>query len=137
MEKKRPALQSALIVAGILFVFLLGYLYVAEEGPFDRSNRFFLEVSDARGLKKETPLQYRGITIGKVKDVIELETGSVIVELAVDRGVSITKDAAFSRQTEGVLGKIVLVLEMEGMAGEMVFPGDTLKVEIEQLSLQE
>jgi len=136
MEKKRPAPQSALIITGILFAFLLGYLYVAEEGPFDRSNRFFLEVSDARGLKKETHLQYRGITIGKVKRISDSKKGRIVVELAVDRGVSITRDVTFSRQTEGVLGKVVLVMEMQGMAGEMLFPGDTLVVEIEQLSLR-
>lgn len=115
-------------ILALVSITLLGYFYVAEIGPFDRSNRFFLKTSDAKEVKRNTPVQFRGLTIGKVIDIKREPSGRLVIELAVDRGVSIARDANFFIGKEGALGKTILVVEMEGLSSEVLFPGDTLQV---------
>ncbi len=107
---------------------LLGYLYVTESGAFDRSNQFFLFAKDIRDIQPETQVQFRGVTIGKVKALHVDSNQSNVIELAIDKGVAIDENAQFTRAVEGLLKRSYLKMEVKSTSGNTYFPGDTIRV---------
>ncbi|HEX2544581.1 MAG TPA: MlaD family protein [Ramlibacter sp.] len=126
MENKAHAMAAGLFVA-LLTALVLGlaaWLTRDNTGarhPYEISTR--MPVS---GLQEQAPVRYRGIDVGKVKEIgfDPKATGNVLVRLEVDREAPLTRDTFATLAYQGVTGVAYVQLEDEGRNAPRLVPND-------------
>jgi phospholipid/cholesterol/gamma-HCH transport system substrate-binding protein len=121
MENKSHALAAG------VFVVLVTALLVALAAWLTRDTemRDALEFStreSVTGLQEQAAVRYRGIAVGKV-DSIEFDPaqrGNVLVKLAIDKGIPITKSTYATLAYQGVTGLAFVQLDDPGDSNELL-----------------
>src|SRR3954468_11303662 len=103
---------SALLVAGIL--------WFASGGGFQKSYDLYLALVDesVAGLSLSAPVKYRGVDVGKVKDIRLDPDNPELVRLifAIERGTPMKEDTEAVLKTQGLTG--IAYVELSGGSRE-------------------
>ncbi len=103
---------SALLVAGIL--------WFASGGGFQKSYDLYLALVDesVAGLSLSAPVKYRGVDVGKVKDIrLDPENPELVrLVFAIERGTPVKEDTEAVLKTQGLTG--IAYVELSGGSRE-------------------
>jgi phospholipid/cholesterol/gamma-HCH transport system substrate-binding protein len=90
-----------------------GYKFLKGEGVIDRSLKLYTKVKDAKQINKSSPIYFRGIQIGVVKDFIfdpaDLEHVTLVLQFKQNPGIP--KNARAVLFSNGALGGEAMMLE--------------------------
>jgi len=109
------------VLAGTAFALLLS------GGVFRDTYTVMAEFSDAAGLKAGDDVTVAGLDAGSV-GAVEIERGAVMVELKIDEGVDMPRDATAEIVIETLLGRKSVRLDGGG-SREMLADGDRIALE--------
>ena len=96
------------------------------------------QFSDVTGLKVNAPVQMFGVDIGYVKRIeLDQEQGLAMVQMSINKDITLTDDAIASIKTSGLIGDKFLKVSPGG-AGESLKDGGTIfdtesSVDLEEL----
>lgn len=122
---------GAFIVAGlsllIIFIFVIGDISTA----FQPGYQLRVVFPTANGITEGSPVQYAGVEVGKVQDVVIVQLGGqpaphVELNVRLPSHISIRSDDYAAISTFGLLGEKYLALEPGPAAGAVVPPGGQL-----------
>ena len=94
-------------------------------GDFSLSRKYpiFIKFKDVSGLPDKSVVKLSGVDVGKVKK-ISLDGNDVLVELAIDHGITIYRDSKFRIGSTSIIGSKFLDIE-QGIPGAGSFrPGE-------------
>lgn len=106
------------LVAVVLFVW--GYQFVKGNNLLVSTNNYFVLYTDVGGLSVGTEVRVNGVKVGAVS-AIQLQNDDlehVLVELDLDRGVKVPKDAVAAINTESLMGAKSITLEYTKRCGD-------------------
>lgn len=110
------------IVTVLAFLLVLGLVVWLRGNPFGpRGYQLHVEMSDAAGLERGTPVRMSGVTVGEVSKVELTGEKLALLTIRIDSDVSIPKDSRFRAATTGLVGERYLAI-IPGPAG-----GDELR----------
>lgn len=134
--KLKGALQKSFLERNQRLIGLLGVLAVLagtafalllSGGVFRDTYTVMAEFSDAAGLKAGDDVTVAGLDAGSV-GAVEIERGAVMVELKIDEGVDMPRDATAEIVIETLLGRKSVRLDGGG-SREMLADGDRIALE--------
>ncbi|MBI4056769.1 MAG: MCE family protein [Elusimicrobia bacterium] len=107
---------GAFVLAGLI---LLGWaIFLLGDVSLQRHYQMTVYFDDVSGLPKKSVVKLNGVEVGKVKD-ITLEGNKARVDLAIQMGVKIYKDAKFRIASTSIIGSKFLAIEQgESSEGE-------------------
>lgn len=120
---------GAFIIAGLL---ALGGM-ILKLGDMTMKRRYPLKVvfSDVAGLPDKSVVKLSGVEVGKVRR-IRLEGDQAVVDVAVNRGIDIYRDARFRIGSTSIIGSKFLQIDQGRAASGILAPGETVKGEVAQ-----
>lgn len=108
------------LVGSILFgtaIFLLG------DYSFQKFYPIYVEFADVAGLPDRATVKLSGVTAGKIKQIY-LKDDKVVVELAIQEGVKIYRDARFLVGSTSMIGSKFLQIDQGHIAAGRLKAGD-------------
>ena len=109
-DTARNAVRVALFTAMCL-VFMVVLVTVFGQFRFDPRIAYHAVFSNVSGLRNGNFVRIAGVEVGKVTDMRLLRDGTVHVDFAVDRSVSLTEDTRAAVRYENLVGDRYLTLE--------------------------
>jgi phospholipid/cholesterol/gamma-HCH transport system substrate-binding protein len=101
-----------------------GYFWLTAQPLGHGGYRLVVQLADAGGLQRGDRVRLAGVQVGTVRHV-GLRNGAVVVEITVDRDLSLPRDSRASLQASGAFGGRYLALQ-PGKAAAMLARGDTI-----------
>jgi phospholipid/cholesterol/gamma-HCH transport system substrate-binding protein len=125
-----PSLRGVLIRIGIFIVacLLAWALMFAEFGQirFGGESTYKAVFSNASGLESGNFVRIAGVEVGKVKDVVVQDDGTVLVVFSVDNSVVLTEGNRAVIQYENLVGERFMALEEGAGSTKKIAPGTTI-----------
>lgn len=122
-----------------LFVFIVigitiwGFYFLKGSNIFKNENRYFIIYDNIDGLVESSPVQIRGLRVGKVSSIHFTSQAyeSLTVEISIDKNIRIPRGTIAKVYSSDLMGSksIELVLNNKG---QYFKPGDTLGADIEE-----
>ncbi|NOY92718.1 MAG: MCE family protein [Deltaproteobacteria bacterium] len=123
-DSLRTAKVGLLVVVGLVAAFAI-YRYVEERASGGDGYRVYALFDDARGLVPKSRVVIAGIPVGII-DRITLDGTMARVDIVINDGVALHRDASVAMRTESLLGEKILILNPGTMtlttAGDPVVP---------------
>ncbi len=120
-----PELKVGILVLAAILVLLYMSFRIGAIGWFlQDSYTVYVELENAGGLDRRTPVQIAGVDVGRI-GWIRLEQYKAFVSLNIRRDVPIPKDSQVSLLTQGVLGDKYIEI-IPGRAAQYLSEGDTI-----------
>jgi phospholipid/cholesterol/gamma-HCH transport system substrate-binding protein len=125
MENKAHALAAGIFVALLTALVLALAAWLTR----DTGVRDTYEISTREavtGLQEQAPVRFRGVDVGKVRRIgfDPKATGSVLVQLEVDRDTPLTRDTFATLSYQGVTGLAFIQLSDDGKPSPRLQPND-------------
>jgi phospholipid/cholesterol/gamma-HCH transport system substrate-binding protein len=125
MENKAHALAAGIFVALLTALVLALAAWLTR----DTGVRDTYEISTKEavtGLQEQAPVRFRGVDVGKVRRIgfDPKSTGSVLVQLEVDRDTPLTRDTFATLSYQGVTGLAFIQLSDDGKPSPRLQPND-------------
>ncbi len=118
-----------LVIAGLAFFIISVYFLGKKQNLFNSVINITAEFSDVHGLQLGSKVQFSGINVGTVSDIIIKNDSTVKVEMAIKSDVTqfISKDALVEINNEGLIGnKLISIVPGEGILPPII-DGSQLK----------
>lgn len=122
--------KARLLVLSVVLVGLLGAVTWISFDYVRDANRttYVILFDDVRGLAANSSVFYRGIEVGRVKDIaLQPEQRSVRVVVRVDSTIDLRKDALVDTIAQGLLGETIVQIVDSGSSSAKAVDGDTLQ----------
>src|ERR1700761_1237484 len=124
----RAATRVALFtVVCLAFVFVL--VTVFGQFRFDTRASYSAVFSDVSGLKGGNFVRIAGVEVGKVEDLKLRKDGTVNVDFAIDRGLTLTEGTKAAVRYENLIGDRYLSLEEGAGSVRKLQPGQTIPLD--------
>jgi phospholipid/cholesterol/gamma-HCH transport system substrate-binding protein len=125
MGKNTHALLTGLFMV-ILIAASTSIIYWMGTMNEERNTYFISTQASVSGLNPESTVFYRGISVGKVNNVIfdPSDSGIILVPIEVDKNIVFTKGVYATLRLKGVTGLTQIQLEDKGDIKEELPPGD-------------
>lgn len=111
-------------VVSLLFMF--GLLTVFGQFRFDSRASYRAVFSNVSGLKGGNFVRIAGVEVGKVKDLTLHKDGTVTIDFAIDRQLTLTEGTTASVRYENLIGDRYLALEEGPGSVRKLLPGQTI-----------
>ncbi len=122
----RGIATRVVIFTVVSLLFMFGLLTVFGQFRFDSRASYRAVFSNVSGLKGGNFVRIAGVEVGKVKDLTLHKDGTVTIDFAVDRQLTLTEGTTASIRYENLIGDRYLALE-EGTGGvKTLHPGQTI-----------
>jgi phospholipid/cholesterol/gamma-HCH transport system substrate-binding protein len=112
--KRKPITGTVVRVAlftAICLVFMFALVTVFGQFRFDSRTTYSAVFTNVSGLKGGNFVRIAGVEVGKVKDLTLHRDGTVTVEFAIDRGLTLTEGTRAAVRYENLIGDRYLALE--------------------------
>ena len=117
------------ISSAIIIFSLVGYFFISGKGIFDNSTKLYVFSQEASGLKRESPVIFRGLKIGKISGLY-LEQGKFLVELSIDEEMKLSTSAEFYTFLAGPLGSRKIEVKITEEGNYFYKNGDTISTSL-------
>jgi phospholipid/cholesterol/gamma-HCH transport system substrate-binding protein len=121
---RRTEIQVGLTVLVALGLLLWGVTWLKELSLSGKHRIWLVRFEQTGGLSSSDEVQVNGIRKGSVEDV-HLVDGAVLVHLALDTDVKLTRDCRVSIRNVGLMGEKVIAVDLR-MTGEAYTDRDTI-----------
>jgi phospholipid/cholesterol/gamma-HCH transport system substrate-binding protein len=108
-----------------LIVLLVGFYLLKGANIFSGENNYYVFYSNVQGLQPSSPVQIKGLTVGRVAKIELVDGGKVLVTLAVKKKAVLTKGTVAKLYSLDLLGTKAVSLEI-GNSIEVVNDEDTI-----------
>jgi phospholipid/cholesterol/gamma-HCH transport system substrate-binding protein len=114
-EKKNGTWQGLLFIALVLIV--AGFVIVHKNKKFSGEHEFYTYYANIKGLQSSSPVQLKGVRVGKISDIDLNGGGRVKVSLRIKKGVELPEGTVALLASENILGdKVIRLLPGKGPA---------------------
>ena len=122
-------LTRVLLFTAMCFAFMFVLVTVFGQFRFDASSTYSAVFSNVSGLKGGNFVRIAGVEVGKVRSMTLHKDGTVTVEFAIDRNLTLTEGTKAAVRYENLIGDRYLSLE-EGVGSvRKLQPGQTIPLE--------
>jgi phospholipid/cholesterol/gamma-HCH transport system substrate-binding protein len=122
-------LTRVLLFTAMCFAFMFVLVTVFGQFRFDASSTYSAVFSNVSGLKGGNFVRIAGVEVGKVRHMTLHKDGTVTVEFAIDRNLTLTEGTKAAVRYENLIGDRYLSLE-EGVGSvRKLQPGQTIPLE--------
>lgn len=104
--------RIGLLVALSLLIFFAGFYFLKGANLFSGENDYVAYYDDVLGLLPSAAVQVKGMTVGRVTEIVLDENGKVKVGLAVKKSVAVPKGTIAKLTSADLLGTKVIALEL-------------------------
>jgi phospholipid/cholesterol/gamma-HCH transport system substrate-binding protein len=123
------ALTRVVLFTAMCFVFMFVLVTVFGQFRFDASSTYTAVFSNVSGLKGGNFVRIAGVEVGKVRNMTLHKDGTVTVEFAVNRNLSLTQGTKAAVRYENLIGDRYLSLEEGAGSVHKLQPGQTIPLE--------
>jgi len=126
MKGTGRALTRVVLFTAMCFAFMFVLITVFGQFRFDASSTYSAVFSNVSGLKGGNFVRIAGVEIGKVKHMTLHKDGTVTVEFAIDRNLTLTEGTKAAVRYENLIGDRYLSLEEGPGSVRKLQPGQTI-----------
>jgi len=119
-------LVRVVLFAAICLVFMFLLVTVFGQFRFDSRTSYSAVFTNVSGLKGGNFVRIAGVEVGKVKDLTLHPDGTVTVDFAIDRGLTLTEGTKAAVRYENLIGDRYLALEDGPGSVRRLQPGQTI-----------
>lgn len=122
--------RIGLLVASAILIFFAGFYFLKGANIFSGENEYFVYYDDVQGLQPSSPVQVKGMTVGRVASINLNGSGKVQVTIAVNKKTNIPEGTVARLTAVDLLGTKAIALEL-GKSQKMAEDEGTLAGEVE------
>ena len=122
----RGTVTRVVVFTVVSLLFMFGLLTVFGQFRFDSRASYRAVFSNVSGLKGGNFVRIAGVEVGKVKDLTLHKDGTVTIDFAVDRQLTLTEGTTASIRYENLIGDRYLALEEGPGSVRKLLPGQTI-----------
>jgi len=126
MKGTGRALTRVVLFTAMCFAFMFVLITVFGQFRFDASSTYSAVFSNVSGLKGGNFVRIAGVEVGKVKHMTLHKDGTVTVEFAIDRDLTLTEGTKAAVRYENLIGDRYLSLEEGPGSVRKLQPGQTI-----------
>ena len=119
-------LTRVLLFTAMCFAFMFVLVTVFGQFRFDASSTYSAVFSNVSGLKGGNFVRIAGVEVGKVRSMTLHKDGTVTVEFAIDRNLTLTEGTKAAVRYENLIGDRYLSLEEGAGSVRKLQPGQTI-----------
>ena len=120
------ALTRVVLFTAMCFAFMFVLVTVFGQFRFDASSSYSAVFSNVSGLKGGNFVRIAGVEVGKVRNMTLHKDGTVTVEFAIDRNLTLTEGTKAAVRYENLIGDRYLSLEEGPGSVRKLQPGQTI-----------
>lgn len=128
------------MVATAIIVLFAGFYFLKGANVFSGENEYYSYFANVQGLQASSPVQVKGLTVGRVSAITLDENGKVRVTIAVKKTMDVTRGTVAKLAATDLLGTKAISLELapgkELVASESELPSAVEGGIIDALSAQ-
>lgn len=122
-------LARVTVFTAVCLVFMFVLLTVFGQFRFDPTNSYSAVFTNVSGLKGGNFVRIAGVEVGKVRNMTLHKDGTVTVEFAVDRNITLTQGTKAAVRYENLIGDRYLALEDGPGSVRKMQPGQTIPLD--------
>lgn len=126
MKGTGRALTRVVLFTVMCFAFMFVLVTVFGQFRFDASSTYSAVFSNVSGLKGGNFVRIAGVEVGKVRNMTLHKDGTVTVEFAIDRNLTLTEGTKAAVRYENLIGDRYLSLEAGPGSVRKLQPGQTI-----------
>lgn len=126
MKGTGRALTRVVLFTAMCFAFMFVLVTVFGQFRFDASSTYTAVFSNVSGLKGGNFVRIAGVEVGKVRNMTLHKDGTVTVEFAIDRNLTLTEGTKAAVRYENLIGDRYLSLEEGPGSVRKLQPGQTI-----------
>ena len=123
------ALTRVVLFTAMCLVFMFVLITVFGQFRFDPSTTYSAVFSNVSGLKGGNFVRIAGVEVGKVRNMTLHKDGTVTVEFAIDKNLTLTQGTKAAVRYENLIGDRYLSLEEGAGSVHKLQPGQTIPLE--------
>ena len=125
---------GALVTISLL-VLIIGFYLLKGANIFSGENNYYVFYTNVQGLQPSSPVQIKGLTVGRVVKIELVEGGKVMVKLAVNKKAELPQGTIAKLSSMDLLGTKAVSLEL-GTATQIIQDDDTLGTGLEDGAIE-
>ena len=125
-ERTRRALVRVGLFTTVCLVFVFVLVTVFGQFRFDATNTYNAVFTNVSGLKGGNFVRIAGVEVGKVRNMTLHKDGTVTVEFAIDKSLTLTEGTKAAVRYENLIGDRYLSLEDGPGSVRKLQPGQTI-----------
>ena len=122
--------RIGLLVATAILVFIAGFYFLKGANIFSGENEYYTYYDNVQGLHPSSPVQIKGLTVGRVSAIDLNGSGRVKVTLAINKSTEIPEGSIAALTATDLLGTKAIALKLSTSA-DIVQDEDTLASDVE------
>lgn len=132
--------RIGLLVASAILIFFAGFYFLKGANIFSGENEYYVYYDNVQGLQPSSPVQVKGMAVGRVSAIALNGEGKVKVTIAINKKTKIPKGTIASLTSVDLLGTKAISLKLssatEETPDESTLPGDIEGGIIDALSVE-
>lgn len=126
--KTSNEIKVAILALVAIFIFVYGFNFLKGKDIFKRTGAYYIIYQDVDGLMSPAPVTVNGVQVGSVIEVNLLDNLDILVELSLDRELSLPKNTIADIYSPSPLGEKSVRLKFNGICkNNCAVSGDTLR----------
>jgi phospholipid/cholesterol/gamma-HCH transport system substrate-binding protein len=122
--------RIGLLVASAILIFFAGFYFLKGANIFSGENEYYVYYENVQGLQPSSPVQIKGMTVGRVSEIVLNGGGKVKVTIAVNKKTTVPQGTIAKLTSVDLLGTKAISLE-PGSSTKPAEDESTLAGEIE------
>jgi phospholipid/cholesterol/gamma-HCH transport system substrate-binding protein len=102
--------RIGLLVAGAILIFFAGFYFLKGANIFSGENEYYVFYEDVQGLQPSSPVQIKGMSVGRVSSIALNGSGKVKVTLAISKKTKIPRGSVAKLTATDLLGSKAISL---------------------------
>jgi phospholipid/cholesterol/gamma-HCH transport system substrate-binding protein len=117
--------RIGLLVAGAILIFFAGFYFLKGANIFSGENEYYVYYDDVQGLQASSPVQIKGMSVGRVSSIALNGQSRVKVTIAISKKTKIPQGTVAKLASTDLLGSKAISLELSNSTA-IVKDEDTL-----------
>lgn len=122
--------RIGLLVASAILIFFAGFYFLKGANIFSGENEYYVFYKDVQGLQPSSPVQVKGMAVGRVSEITLTGNGDVKVTIAVNKKTGIPEGSVAKLISTDLLGTKAISLQLSNST-DVAEDESTLPSEIE------